>query len=163
MLTSKRDYEKFFTPLFIARHMVTLLNPQSGDIVLEPSAGNGAIVKAIKDVNLNISVFAVELNGKYEQDLFNAGANFVKICDFLIMDNMFKFTSCCANPPFGNTTDLQAHFDAIRKLVVPNGKIVMILPEDFICNIEHKVHKIDNWSSNNDGSITPIKIVEFQN
>lgn len=163
METLKRDYKKFFTPSYIAKYMVGLLNPQTGDAILEPSAGDGAIVRAIKERNAGCIVFAFELNEEHKPYLRNAGANIVVIKDFLETPDYAKFTSCCANPPFGNGIDLQAHFDLMCKLVQHGGKMVMILPQDFIVPFEHVVHPIENWSTNKDGTTTPIKIVEFLN
>lgn len=159
----ERDYKKFFTPSHIAKYMVELLNPQAGDVVLEPSAGNGSIVKVIKEKEEKCIVFAFEINKEYEQDLRDAGANIVVIKDFLETPSRVQFTSCCANPPFDKNTNLQGHFDLMCELVKEGGKIIMVLPQDFKLKIEHETHSIENWSTNKDGTITPIKIVEFTN
>jgi 16S rRNA G1207 methylase RsmC len=164
-----RDYTKFFTPSHTAKLLVSLVNPQTDDVVLEPSAGEGAIVRAIKQHNAGVKVFAFDINKDFKPLLRNAGANVVVIKDFLLIPVYAKFTSCIANPPFGNGIDLQAHFDHICDHVKDGGKIVMIVPIDFNPNYSKHFIKnftarpLENWSKNSDGTTTEIKIIEFIN
>lgn len=106
---TQRNYEKFFTPEDVAWYMAEHLDPKEGDAVLEPSAGNGSLVKAVLDKCPKAIVFAFEVNEKYRQDLKDAGAKIVVIKDFLLTPEIAKWTSCIANPPFGNETNLQEH------------------------------------------------------
>lgn len=165
----ERNYEKFFTPSYIAKYMVGLLGPKEGDVILEPSAGKGSIVRAIKEHNAGCIVMAFDINEQFEPFLRNAGANVVVIKDFLSIPIYAHFTSCIANPPFGNGIDLQAHFDCICDHVKSGGKIVMIVPQDFNPTYEkhliknYTAHALDNWSKNSDGTTTQIKIIEFNN
>jgi 16S rRNA A1518/A1519 N6-dimethyltransferase RsmA/KsgA/DIM1 with predicted DNA glycosylase/AP lyase activity len=157
-----RNYQKFFTPIEVADKMVGLLNPQPGEAILEPSAGNGAIVKRLKAHCPESTVFAIELNPEWEIEL-RTFADVVVIKDFLELYTSVKWTKCIANPPFGNGINLNDHFLKIRESVKKGGKIVMIVPVDFEPDIEHKPYPIENWSKNSDGSTTEIKIIEFVN
>lgn len=163
METLQRNYEKFFTPEDVAWFMVEHLDPKEGDAILEPSAGNGSLVRAVIEKAPGAIVFAFEVNEKYRKDLKEAGAKIVVIKDFLEAPEFSKWTSCIANPPFGNETNLQDHFDKIRRVVKKGGKIVMIVPYDFDPKVQHHVSHLNNWSSNSDGTTTPIKIIEFNN
>ncbi len=164
-----RDYTKFFTPDHVAKYLVSLVNPQTGDVVLEPSAGNGAIVRAIKQHNAGVKVFSFDINNKYKRLLIDAGADVVVIRDFISIPVYAKFTSCISNPPFGNGIDLQAHFDHICSHVKDGGHIVMIVPLDFSPNCKKHIIKnetvrpLENWAKNSDGTTTEIKILEFKN
>lgn len=157
-----RNYEKFFTPPEVADFMVGLLNPKAGELILEPSAGRGSIVKAIKRNAPGCSVFAIEINKDFNTELSEV-ADVIAITDFLELEDMYQCDGCIANPPFGNGIDLHAHVDQIRKFVVPDGKIVMIVPADFDPKREHRIHHLNNWSQNSDGTTTAIKIIEFIN
>ena len=160
----KRDYSKFFTPPDIARFMVNLLNPKGGEIILEPSAGDGSLVRAIKEKCVSCIVIAIEITKGYKPYLRNAGANIVLVEDFLTHDGYATISSCIANPPFGNENDVYAHYKAIRAHVKVGGKVVMIVPRDFKPDAHERVeHNIDNWATNSDGSTTEIKIIEFIN
>lgn len=160
---SKRDYSKFYTPPHIAKYMVSLVNINIGDVLLEPSAGNGAIVREIKNNNAGCKVFAFEINPDCQTLLRNSGADVVVIKDFLAIPVHAKFNHCIANPPFGNNINLDDHFNHIRSHVKDGGAVVMIVPEDFIPEVKHETHQIENWSKNKDGSTTKIKIIKFYN
>jgi 16S rRNA A1518/A1519 N6-dimethyltransferase RsmA/KsgA/DIM1 with predicted DNA glycosylase/AP lyase activity len=162
MLPAKRDYTKFFTPIEIADKMVKLLNPKPGEAILEPHAGDGAIVKRIKAYCPESIVFAIELYPEWEKSLMQF-AEVVVINDFLQIPEIAKWTKCIANPPFGNGIDLYAHFDKIRRCVKSGGKVVVLVPKDFEAGVEFLEYKIDNWATNRDGTKTEIKIIEFYN
>lgn len=165
-MTMTRNYEKFFTPDDIADKMVSLLKPLPGKRYLEPSAGNGSLVRAVKRASPASIVYAIERNYQHESDL-NGICDWWEINDFIGQDdyeNWLEFHGCIANPPFGNGTDLQAHFDKICRMVCYGGKVVMIVPSDFHPTVlQYKVHPVENWSKNTDGTTTKIKIIEFFN
>jgi len=164
----KRDYRKFFTYPEIAERMAKLLNAKKGDYIIEPSAGDGALVKAVYNNNPDTIVHAVELDKQWKKDLKKLCSK-VYIGDFLeVSFNEYPlYNGCIANPPFGNGVDLQAHFNKICDIVKPNGRVVMIVPEGFNFTYEKQfirnvaVHPIENWSKNSDGTTTPIMILEF--
>lgn len=159
----KRDYSKFFTPDGIAMFMASLLSPKDDQVILEPSAGHGALIRAVKINNPGCKVFAFDINEDFKPYMRNAGASIAVIKDFLTIPVYAKFSGCIANPPFGNGTNLQAHFDHIRAHVKKLGKVVMIVPDNFDPCIGHKSYPIENWSKNSDGTTTQIKIIEFNN
>lgn len=162
-----RDYTKFFTPMEIGDRMAKLLAPQDGQVILEPSAGNGMLVAAVKRRCPGAFVFAYEIDKNHEWSLKHrtqrTNADVVVIKDFLQSPDSPKYSGCIANPPFGNGTDLRAHFDKIRKVVKIGGIIVMIVPEDFDPRVQHQEYALENWSNNSDGTTTAIKIIAFLN
>ncbi|MFD2922002.1 N-6 DNA methylase [Terrimonas rubra] len=108
-INKKRDYTKFFTYPETSEFMADLLNPQPHQVILEPSAGNGALVKAVKKKCPETKVFAVELYPEWKKDLESI-ADVVVLKDFLEFTGMQpKYSGCIANPPFGNGVDLDAH------------------------------------------------------
>lgn len=161
-IANKRDYTKFFTYPETAKFMVDLLDPKDKDFILEPSAGNGALVKAVKEKCKDAIVVAIEIDERWRNDL-SLITDISVIKDFLDIFENPKFSSCVANPPFGNGTDLQAHFDKIKRCVKKDGAIVLLLPEDFEIDFPHDCYPLENWSKNSDGTTTPIKIVKFIN
>lgn len=160
----KRDYRKFFTYPETADFMISLLKDYKDVFkVLEPSAGNGALIKAlIKRFPVNAVIDAVEKDNVWFNDLEDMCAK-VFIQDFLEFHSSYKYDACVANPPFGNGVDLQAHFDNICELVKEGGQIILIVPEDFTPSISHETIPLENWSKNSDGTSTPIKIIHFSN
>lgn len=160
-MANKRDYRKFFTYPETAAFMADLINPQPGQVILEPSAGNGALVKAIKNKCDRAIVFACELDAEWQADLYAAGASVVVIKDFMNYPTWPKHSACIANPPFGNGIDLEAHVERMIEAVKSGGKLVILVPADFEPCVAHKAHLLNNWSKNSDGTTTPIKIIEF--
>lgn len=166
----QRDYSKFYTPANIASEMVFISRPiRSTQLWLEPSAGNGRLIRAIKEVNDRIKVHAVEINESCKSSLLGIGANAVFIGDFLEYNPDFLYDRILANPPFGNGINLEAHFLKMYNLCKIGGYIVCILPVDFIRPMEiiHFVKLVDikliqNWSKNKDGSTTEISICKYE-
>lgn len=157
-----RNYEKFFTPPEVVHRLCAIADIKRPDWVLEPHAGRGDIAEIIKK-DYTSNIWCVEINEKYKSDLKNI-TPFVRIGDFLSEPFFMKFDTCIANPPFGNGIDLVRHFRKIKYHVKNGGNIVMIVPFDFIPECESfTTWELENWSSNSDGTTTPIKIISFTN
>jgi predicted RNA methylase len=172
MNAETRNYSKFFTYPETAMYMAKLLNAKPGDKILEPSAGSGNLIRAVKEYSGDgVLFYACELQEQHAEVLEKITHWYV-IADWLsdeISEDWMCFDGCIANPPFGNGVDLQAHFDKICAMVKSGGKIVMIVPAEFnptYCNHFIKnvtTHPLENWSKNSDGTTTEIKILEFIN
>lgn len=157
-----RDYSKFFTPDEHADFMVDWLNLKVGDAGFDPSAGNGQLVRAVRRKHGDtVIINAIELNKEYEDDLQCADNLWLQ--DFLDHRDSGEYDFCIANPPFGNGIDLLAHVEHMREMTKLGGKIVMIVPADFNPKCSFSFKKIDNYSSNSDGTTTPIKMIMFTN
>lgn len=152
-----RDYSKFFTRLETAKFMVSLLQPiKAGYRYLEPSAGDGVLVKEL--MSYGVFVTAIELNPHHKEELSDC-ASFVYIGDFLTIRLNPVYNGVIANPPFGNGVDLQAHFDKMLRVILPGGRLVCLVPADFSPDIEYHSYPLENWGTNKDGTVTRIKII----
>lgn len=151
----ERDYQRFFTPDHIATRLVELASIQKHERVLEPSAGNGAIVRAIDG---DVKVTAIEKDPQWHGVLTQC-AEEVVIQDFLEYGDPRRFDVCVANPPFGNGTNIKAHLRKMWDLIADGGRLVTILPADCDVPFLHETFKIENWATNSDGSTTAIKII----
>lgn len=158
-----RNYEKFFTPKEVCHRLCAIADVKHDDWILEPSAGCGNICEVLHSDHPKANVWAVEINKIYELPLSSV-CHKVRICDFIDFNCNIRFDKCIANPPFGNETDLNAHYIKIRNMVKVGGLIVMIVPYDFIPDVHSfTTWKLDNWATNSDGTVTPIKIISFTN
>lgn len=162
-LAEYRDYKKFFTPPDTAKFMVWLLgdtfNYTNPLRILEPSAGDGALLKALASSFLKAQVTAIELNPQHRDSLKALGA-LVITDDFLKVDfGKIRYDGVIANPPFGNGIDLQAHFEKMWILTKSEGRIVSIVPADFSPDVKYTSHPLQNWGTNKDGTVTRIKII----
>lgn len=159
-----RDYTKFFTRPETASLMAALLHPVPYAKYIEPSAGDGALVRAVVKHCPNCAVFACEVDAQWNTAL-QEFASCVLIGDWLKVAGPLEdeFDGCIANPPFGNGTDLDDHVRKMRWAVKPGGRMVMIVPAEYNPCISHAAIALDNWGTNKDGTVTPIKIISFFN
>lgn len=109
----------FPTPPALAERMVSLAGIGEGDRVLEPSAGTGNIVKAIR-ARGGIP-YAVEINPKLASMVGAA------VCaDFLsLTSNDANYDAVVMNPPFKDAVDI-AHILHAREFLKPGGRLVAI-------------------------------------
>lgn len=126
MAAEVTDFQKLYqfyeTPPELARRMVVLANVREGHKVLEPSAGRGAILKAMPQT---VHRTAVELNSALV-DLV-AHAQRVHYGDFLqCNDELGVFDRIIANPPFRNGQDVD-HVRHMHDLLKPGGILVTVM------------------------------------
>lgn len=115
-------YQFYETPPELARRMVALADVRDGHKVLEPSAGRGAILKALPQT---IHRTAVELNSALV-DLV-AHAQRVRYGDFLqCNEELGVFDRIIANPPFRNGQDVD-HVRHMHDLLKPGGILVTVM------------------------------------
>ena len=118
----KKLYQFYETPPDLARRMVVMADAHDGHRVLEPSAGKGAILKALPPA---VHRTAVELNGAMV-DLV-AHADRVFYGDFLQCNGeLGAFDRIVANPPFRNGQDVD-HVRHMYHLLNPGGSLVTVM------------------------------------
>jgi hypothetical protein len=117
--------ELFPTPPALAARMVELADLSDGHTLLEPSAGTGALLDAVKVTGRTIQTTAVELNQALAQALGGHGID-VRQANFLECgDELGKFDRVLMNPPFGDAQDI-AHILHARRMLNPGGILVAI-------------------------------------
>lgn len=125
----------FPTPPELAARMVALAGIEPGMRVLEPSAGTGALLRAIVDAERAPNragpapdVTAIEINQGLCESLPAHLASSVICADFLDafpgMD-VDKFDRIIMNPPFAKAQDV-AHILHAMKFLRPGGRLVAI-------------------------------------
>lgn len=115
---------QFFTPPELAQRVVEwALKNEGWDWVangkcvrvLEPSAGNGALVRPL--VAAGAEVVAYEIDQRYHADLLKAGAvqvygnDFTESCDH---NDDYRFDLCVMNPPYEDGMDVKFILNALQ-------------------------------------------------
>jgi len=120
----KKEYQFFATPPDLARKMVELAQIEEYDLILEPSAGQGAIIKAIQQKTNSLVHYCelMELNRSFLSKIPNTV--FLKD-NFLLLNTPTLFHKIIANPPFSNNQDIK-HVLHMWKTLVPGGTIITI-------------------------------------
>lgn len=123
----KKKFQAFYTPASLAAHVVELAEV-SGKSVLEPSAGEGALVKeclaqgALGVAALEMNPEAVETLRRLEED----GRVAVDCGDFLKCNDGVVFDRVVMNPPFTKGQDIKHVLHAL-KFLKPGGRLVAIM------------------------------------
>jgi predicted RNA methylase len=143
--------------------MAVLANIQPNDIILEPSAGQGAIVDAIHRVSSEVTVYCCELMP--ENVVILDKKKFVVMLgnDFLDGGTEFKpvFNKILMNPPFSGHQDIE-HVQKAYSLLKDGGRLVAIM-SGHAFSASHKVDKeFRNWLDDLGGTVTDIEAGTFK-
>lgn len=121
----KKDYQFFETPDAVADKMVELAGVEAHHTILEPSAGRGAIIKAIRRKDPYLPVGYCEIFEGHWKELENVPLTTRFSEDFLQLNEVWQFDRIIANPPFSKGQDYE-HIKRMLGHLKPGGRIVTI-------------------------------------
>lgn len=145
VVDEKKARQAFYTPPEIAA-LVAREGQVKGKLVLEPSAGGGALARAAMEAGAR-GVTCVELD--HDTALLLSNEFLVFEQDFLKAESgetLLRFESILMNPPFSKGQDLK-HVRHALKFLEPGGTLVAIMPaslnfsragQDFLKEVELK-------------------------
>lgn len=127
-LNLKADF--FPTPAALAQELIEIAAVEAHHKVLEPSAGEGALLHEV--VKTGAKIWAYEIDPAKREKLvqtfysqFGAGGCACK--DFLTVASVREFDRVVMNPPFSRNQGI-AHVLHATKFLKPGGRLVAILP-----------------------------------
>ena len=121
----KKLYQAYYTPKVLAEAVAKRADV-SGQYVLEPSAGGGALAQACLDAGA-AHVLCVELNAGASKSLAGRFPLVVQETDFLSVPIApHSVTRVVMNPPFSKGRD-RSHVAHAMKFLAPGGKLVAIV------------------------------------
>jgi protein-L-isoaspartate O-methyltransferase len=161
--------ELFPTPPELCKRMVEILDIESSDQVLEPSAGLGNILREIKTGD----IVAVELDhGLYESLIKNFPHMNIYCDDFLEVQTLGRFDKIAMNPPFSKGQDVD-HVMKAYSLLRSGGTLCAVMGEgaffrrdkkctefrDFLDSITCEFEKLPEGTFKNSGTMTNTRLL----
>jgi hypothetical protein len=147
LMTGKRcnlrqDFQFFETPSDLADWLVSLAGVTPDDVVLEPSAGRGAIIKAIhRAADVNVDYF--ELMPENQQ--FLSRMENVTFCGEDFTQGVPKlYTRIFANPPFAKNQDVH-HVHAMYEALDNDGILCAITSRHWLIASEKTCTDFRGW------------------
>lgn len=117
----------FPTPDDLAKYVISQANIEHKQLVLEPSAGSGQLLKALNKTNKEIHTVCYEINPDMQFGL-SGMADEVFIQDFLSVNPEPKFHRVVMNPPFNKSRADIHHVLHAFKFLKDGGRLVAIMP-----------------------------------
>ncbi len=124
-ITTAQDFGYFPTPPRLVEQLIAAIDLKPGMHVLEPSAGQGAIAKALREYGCEVDCIEVlESNA----DVIRAGgfARNLVVGDFLDMTPERRYDAVVMNPPFRSQADVRHVLHALDFLK-PGGRLAAIM------------------------------------
>lgn len=138
----------FPTPEKVISMMLDNINIKPGDKVLEPSAGSGAILDAIKQHEPGANLECCEINPTLREILTLKGYT-VKESNFLEL-NSGSYDAVLMNPPFEKLQDAE-HIQKAYNMLKPGGRLVAIMSPSAFFRMDKKSESFRSWFYTNNG------------
>jgi len=156
----KKEFQFFATPEKLADEIVEIAELEHHDTILEPSAGQGAIIKAINKVcecvpdcfelmDINITI------------LNKSGLRFNLIGDDFFKHNGKTYSKIIANPPFSKNQDID-HFKKMYECLSLGGRLVCITSESWVNGSQKKQVEFKNWLNEIEAELIDIEKGAFK-
>lgn len=139
----QKEYQFFETPEILAFHMADLLDIRPNIKILEPSAGQGAIIKAVHKVEPGLRVDCYELMELNRTFLEKLNVNILGD-DFLKCDKKNYYDAVIANPPFSKNQDID-HICKMYEVTKPGGRIVTVSSKHWQMSANKKEAAFKEW------------------
>jgi len=139
----KKEYQFFATPEKIAKELVYLADLKQHDTILEPSAGQGAIIKAINEV-CDVVPDCYELMDVNRIILNKTNLRFNLIGEDFFKHSNIVYTKIIANPPFNKNQDID-HLKEMYSILAKGGRLVCVTSESWSRGSQKKQVAFKEW------------------
>lgn len=157
----KKEFQFFATPEKLADELVYLADLKNQDTVLEPSAGQGAIIKSINKV-CDVVPDCFELMDVNRSILANTGLKYNLIgFDFLDVPKKKMYSKIIANPPFTKNQDID-HLKEMYSVLADGGRLVCITSESWVNGSQKKQVEFRDWLDDVNAEIIDIEKGAFK-
>ena len=140
----KKEFQFFPTPKNLAEKLVKIADPKPNSKILEPSAGQGAIINAINDYCNPSKIYCYELMHINQSFLTKIKNVDLVGEDFLIASLATKYDVIIANPPFNKNQDI-LHIYKMYDLLEKNGTLVTLCSKHYVHSSAKKEKAFEKW------------------
>lgn len=145
------------TPAHLAEKVCALAEIQEDSVVLEPSAGHGALLDPIKKCG---SIIAVEIDGENASVLKEKGYDTYNMPFEEAVTKLPKVDRVVMNPPFSGQRDIK-HIMMAYDLLKPGGILVGIMAENDLYWNTDLTRTFNKFLQNTDSEIHEIPMRSF--
>lgn len=157
----QQEYQFFETPADIADWLVMLAGGiHKEDTVLEPSAGRGALIKAIHRACPSVTVECYELMPENREFLHTLG-NVILLDEDFTKDSVGSYSKIIANPPFSDNQDID-HVRLMYERLEKGGTLAAITSPHWQFSSEKKCIDFRDWLDKVGGKTFEIGAGEFK-
>ena len=158
----QQEYQFFETPAEVADWLVMLAGGVSpDDTVLEPSAGRGALVKAVHRACPGVTVDCYELMPENREILRQLDGIRIAGEDFMKESAGRTWTKIIANPPFSGNQDIRHIMEMYRHLS-PGGTLAAIAGVHWKFGEEEACEQFRRWLGETGAEVHDIAAGEFR-
>lgn len=156
----KKEFQFFGTPDALADEVVIYANLKEDDTILEPSAGQGAIIKAInKDCNVVPDCY--ELMDVNTIILKKSGLRFNLIGDDFLNHKGKTYSKIIANPPFSKNQDID-HLKEMYYCLKDGGRLVCITSKSWENGSQKKQVDFRAWLDKVNANVISLEAGTFK-
>lgn len=149
-----KDIPGFFpTPRPSIEEMLDRADIQPGHTVLEPSAGKGDILDAIRERHPEAQTHALEFNSTLRDILQKKGHNVV---GHDALDHVGQYDRIVMNPPFEGRADAKHTRHAYENNLAPGGRMVAIMSEGPFSGSQKQDQEFREWLASVGGVDEPM-------
>lgn len=143
-LDRSRQLGQFMTPFWAAERLVEkyFAKLSSSDLVLEPSAGTGAFLRAIPS---HIPAVGVEIDSALAAEARRSSGRQVVEGDFRTISLSLHPTHIIGNPPY-ETQVIEQMLERCHQILPMDGQVGWILPAYFLQNPSRVMDYSSRWS-----------------
>lgn len=157
----QQDYQFFETPDEVADWLVMLAGGiNKDDTVLEPSAGRGALIKAIHRSCPSVIVECYELMPENRELLYTLD-NVRLLDEDFTKNSVGHYTKIIANPPFSKNQDI-SHVRLMYEHLEDGGTLAAITSQHWKSASERKCVEFREWLKEVHGEVFEIGEGEFK-
>lgn len=158
----KKELQFFETPPELADRLAELACISDPDLsILEPSAGQGAIIHALLRKEPRLNVHCYELHPAFQAILQSIESVDVMGADFLTSNSSLLYDRIVANPPFSKNQDID-HITAMYARLKPGGRLVSIASMHCQFADGTKEKQFRSWVSSLDSQVIELEDKTFR-